>query len=77
MGQRFGQRRRWLRHRKFDTKVLTLPKQLKVIKELLKLTQEIEELYEDKERNYEAEVKTIVANLKQALKKGANKNTVA
>jgi len=41
------------------------------------LVQEIEELYEEKERDYEAEFKTIVANLKKALKEGADKDSVA
>jgi len=44
---------------------------------IIELIQKIEELYEEKERDYEAEFKTIVANLKKALKEGADKNYVA
>jgi len=40
------------------------------------LLQEIKNLFE-KERDYEAEVKTIVTNLKKALKEGADKDYVA
>ena len=40
-----------------------------------KLLQEIKNLFE-KERDYEAEVKTIVTNLKKALKEGADKDDV-
>ena len=73
-----------------EEKALLLAEEIKKIKERMKkegetvegyqriieLGQEIEELYEEKERNYEAEVKTIVANLEQALEKGANKDIV-
>jgi hypothetical protein len=44
---------------------------------IIELAKQIEALYEEKERDYEAEVKIIVANLEQALKQGANKNSVA
>jgi uncharacterized protein YicC (UPF0701 family) len=74
-----------------EEKALSLAKEIKEIKERMakegetlegyqrisELVQEIEELYEEKERDYEAEFKTIVANLKKALKEGADKNYVA